>query len=47
VAAFSTWMPPLNSTPRRAPLPMADRTVAGVLMTMAQGEAATMTVMAV
>ncbi len=47
VAAFSTWTPPLNSTPRRAPLPMADRTVAGVLMTMAQGEAATMTVMAV
>ncbi len=38
--------PPLNSTPLRAALAMADRMVAGVAITSAHGEATTSSVMA-
>ena len=43
-AACSRWTPPLKSTPRRAPLPMAERIEAGVLITSAHGEATTISV---
>ena len=45
-AASSKCAPPLNKTPRRAPLAIAERIAAGVLMISAQGEATTMTVIA-
>jgi hypothetical protein len=45
-ASRSMGSPPLNKMPRRAALAIALSSVAGVLMTSAQGEATTSSVMA-
>ena len=45
-AVRSRCEPPLIKIPRRAAPPIAESTVAGVLMTSAHGEATTITVMA-